>query len=232
MARIYLITCKGNGMVYIGQTIQFPSKRKKDHWREFEKGEHTNPRMQNAADFYGIESFTFEVIEECLDLHKYERETHWIKEYGKTHKLFNVELDTTDPDTHHRGKLKRWMTSEAYKQQLMMNRKERQLKKSIKSSGKEIRKVVTVIKRELNKPTDEERRAYNRKEYLRKVGRDRLLTPSEKRERKGTAKLTDKQASEIRNKYIPNEYGYKKLAKEYGVSRHTIMDIVKEKTYL
>jgi hypothetical protein len=45
-------------------------------------------------------------------------------------------------------------------------------------------------------------------------------------------KLTDKQADEIRQKYIPRVYTIKKLAEEYNVSKRTIKNIVYNKIYI
>ena len=45
------------------------------------------------------------------------------------------------------------------------------------------------------------------------------------------AKLTNKEVKEIRKKYIPYEYGQKRLAKEYGVSFTAIRYIVIGKTW-
>lgn len=45
-------------------------------------------------------------------------------------------------------------------------------------------------------------------------------------------KLTDLQAQEIREKYVPKKYSMYKIAKEYGVDRRTIHDIINNKTYI
>jgi len=44
--------------------------------------------------------------------------------------------------------------------------------------------------------------------------------------------LTEKDVIEIRKKYIPRKYSSYKLAKEYGVGRVTINDIIKRRTWL
>jgi hypothetical protein len=44
-------------------------------------------------------------------------------------------------------------------------------------------------------------------------------------------KLTDEEADEIRNKYIPKVYTMKKISKEYNVDYKTIWDIINNKTY-
>jgi hypothetical protein len=44
-------------------------------------------------------------------------------------------------------------------------------------------------------------------------------------------KLSQEQVEEIRTKYIPNVYGFKRLAKEYGVSDSTISYVIKNRSY-
>lgn len=51
-------------------------------------------------------------------------------------------------------------------------------------------------------------------------------------EKNWNSRLTWKQVSEIKNKYIPYKYSQNKLAKEYGVSRECIMNIVGKKTWV
>jgi hypothetical protein len=46
-----------------------------------------------------------------------------------------------------------------------------------------------------------------------------------------SSKLTQKQVDEIREKYIPYFYGFKKLAKEYNVSLQNIYLIIKNKSW-
>lgn len=50
--------------------------------------------------------------------------------------------------------------------------------------------------------------------------------------RKGSPKLTQEQVEEIRNKYIPYKTRQEDLAKEYGVSRYTISDIIRKKRWV
>ena len=45
------------------------------------------------------------------------------------------------------------------------------------------------------------------------------------------AKLTEEQVKEIRHKYVPKVYGYKRLSEEYGVSESTIKFIIRGVTW-
>jgi len=48
---------------------------------------------------------------------------------------------------------------------------------------------------------------------------------------KNIRKLTNEQVREIKEKYIPNEYSYRKLSKEYKVAHMTISEIIKNNLY-
>lgn len=61
---IYKITCLLNDHFYIGQTQNF-KERKKDHFKDLRKGNHSNRRLQNCFNKYGAESFEFSVLKEC-----------------------------------------------------------------------------------------------------------------------------------------------------------------------
>lgn len=74
---IYKITCKVNGNVYIGQTIQNVEERWKQHKynaRNKKKGKIVKTAICSAMRTYGVESFTFEHILDCpkseLDYHE------------------------------------------------------------------------------------------------------------------------------------------------------------------
>lgn len=47
----------------------------------------------------------------------------------------------------------------------------------------------------------------------------------------GTPKLTEEQVREIRRKYVPFKYGYRKLAAEYHVSFKSIGRIITRETW-
>ena len=66
MTGIYKITNKLNNKVYIGQSINIP-KRFGEHKRNaFNKNTHTYYYpLYKAIRLYGIDNFTFEVLEQC-----------------------------------------------------------------------------------------------------------------------------------------------------------------------
>lgn len=79
MIGIYKITNQINGKVYIGQSVNI-----KERWRRHRTAvnENTNLPLYRAIQKYGLENFTFEVIEECLKKELDEKEIYWIKYYN------------------------------------------------------------------------------------------------------------------------------------------------------
>ena len=71
---IYVITNKTNGKWYVGQSVNCEKRRK----CYFEYNQRTQA-IHKAIDKYGIDNFTFEIVEKCdkKDLNRLER--HWIK---------------------------------------------------------------------------------------------------------------------------------------------------------
>lgn len=62
-AGIYSITCVPNGKVYIGRSVQIPVRRKR-HEYDLRDGIHTNTEMQEDYNYYGKQSFKFDLVEE------------------------------------------------------------------------------------------------------------------------------------------------------------------------
>ena len=80
MIGIYKITNKVNGKIYIGQSITIKN-RWKQHINEA-KNNRNNAALYLAMRKYGIDNFSFEVIEECDIKFLNEREIYWINFYN------------------------------------------------------------------------------------------------------------------------------------------------------
>ena len=78
MVGIYKITNLVNGKVYIGQS-QNIKERWKDHRTDYKRGEVI---LYRAMRKYGIDNFSFEVIEECSVDELNEKEIYYIAEYN------------------------------------------------------------------------------------------------------------------------------------------------------
>ena len=90
-AWIYKITV--GKKVYIGSTIS-PEKRKKDHLMGLLRNKHHNCKLQRA--YNKIKEFLWEIIEECYEIERWKRESHWIAEHNSILNGYNIaSVDTS-----------------------------------------------------------------------------------------------------------------------------------------
>lgn len=83
---IYKITNQINGKVYIGQSVNIENR-----WHEHQLAAchknfygHVRTRLYPAMKKYGLENFSFSIIEECNADDLDEKEEYWIKKYSST----------------------------------------------------------------------------------------------------------------------------------------------------
>lgn len=88
---IYKITNKINGKIYIGQ-----SKNPKKRFQQHIKDEKVTSSIHNAIKKYGVENFTFEIIEGPISNHN-EREIYWIDYYNSYSKGYNQTIGGDEP---------------------------------------------------------------------------------------------------------------------------------------
>lgn len=77
MCGIYSITNLSNGKRYIGQSIDI-SKRWVEHKRQLKLGVHINKYLQSAVNKYGLDNFSFSIVEETERNLLDDRERFWI----------------------------------------------------------------------------------------------------------------------------------------------------------
>lgn len=91
MAYIYKITNQINDKVYIGKTEYVnPNKRWSQHKNEFQKERSNHRALYKAMNKYGIDNFSFEIIEETDNPE--EREIYHISLYDSYHNGYNETL--------------------------------------------------------------------------------------------------------------------------------------------
>lgn len=93
MCGIYKITNKINNKVYVGQS-HFIETRWESHKRNaFYKNSHSyNYILYKAIRKYGVENFSFEIIEECSSEELNKREKYWIDFYNSYKQGYNMTL--------------------------------------------------------------------------------------------------------------------------------------------
>ena len=85
MVGIYKITNLINGKIYIGQSINIQQRWKAHRARPFYKeGEQYQTPLYRAIRKYGLQNFSFEVIEECFENQLNEKEQYYIEYYDTT----------------------------------------------------------------------------------------------------------------------------------------------------
>ena len=95
MGYIYKITNKVNNKIYIGQTVQPVEDRWRQHISDaFKENDNDKYAIHYALKKYGVDNFSFEIIEEIPSLQLNERETYWIKEL-KSHYSFGQGYNMT-----------------------------------------------------------------------------------------------------------------------------------------
>lgn len=82
MIGIYKITNKINGRVYIGQSKSIGT-RWNNHLNRLECGKHDNKDLQNDYNYFGYNTFIFEIVEECTEIETLKLEKQYIEEYSK-----------------------------------------------------------------------------------------------------------------------------------------------------
>ncbi len=92
--KIYKITNKLNGKIYVGQTLKSLEERFQKHcWGTTEKDKyHLNMAIKKAIRKYGKDNFTIELIEEVETDKLDEREVYWISFYDSYNKGYNCTL--------------------------------------------------------------------------------------------------------------------------------------------
>lgn len=97
MGYIYKITNILNQKSYIGKTIRDPEIRWNEHKQD---NKHPNLPLQRAFKKYGINSFSFEIIEEVKEELLDEREKYYIKKFNTYKQGYNATLGGEGGVTH------------------------------------------------------------------------------------------------------------------------------------
>lgn len=89
--KIYKIENLVNGKVYIGQTIKDAQRRIQVHIIKLNKQYHINRHLQRAWNKYGVDNFSFTIVETCSIESIDDREIYWINYYKEKQGVYNIE---------------------------------------------------------------------------------------------------------------------------------------------
>lgn len=106
MVGIYKITNNINNKIYIGQSVDI-EHRLKEHKKPYNWNREKSKMLYQAFQKYGLENFTFEVIEECKEDQLDIREQYWIDYYDSYRNGYNMTSggETNYGDNHPGHKL-------------------------------------------------------------------------------------------------------------------------------
>lgn len=89
---IYKISNDVNNKVYIGKTCKTVESRFKEHLRDYQKRDEENRPLYRAMKKYGVEHFSVEEIDNCLDNQLVAREQYWIGYFDSYNNGYNATL--------------------------------------------------------------------------------------------------------------------------------------------
>lgn len=130
MIGIYKIENLINGHKYIGQSTDIEDRWTKEKQRAFQPKAHDyNYPLSRAFRKYGVNNFSFEIIEECTEEELNERERYWVQYYDTFFNGYNQTLggdgsinkpkeyiigiitDLENTDMYHKEIAKKWNVS-------------------------------------------------------------------------------------------------------------------------
>jgi group I intron endonuclease len=231
---IYWIRNLVNGKVYIGSSIDIKN-RWSEHRGDLQKNNHCNDYLQKSWNKYGEQSFIFEMVEKVeRDKEKIiNREQYYLdlyKSYEKDvgYNICSVAYSCLGIKCSEETKRK---IGEANKGKLVGKNspffgipRSEEIRKKMSESQKG-RKHTKESKEKMSKARLGKKYAPCSEERKEKIGK------ANSGENCGTSKLTWEIVDEIRSKYIPKIYGYRKLAKEYKTTPSHILSIVTGKIW-
>lgn len=92
MAYIYKITNRINEKAYIGKTNKSVHQRFQEHQKDSQRKSLQKRPLYNAFNFYGIDNFFVETIEECDFEQASIREIYWVKHFNTYQCGYNATL--------------------------------------------------------------------------------------------------------------------------------------------
>lgn len=92
LSGVYIISNIKNNKKYIGSCTSSIKQRLNNHKNELKKGKHRNTYLQRSFNKYGIENFTFEILEEhdpefCISMEQY-----WMNMLNVTNRKFGYNI--------------------------------------------------------------------------------------------------------------------------------------------
>ena len=217
--KIYIVTNRINGKIYVGQTIKSLKQRWSQHCKDT-----SCVALYNAIKKYGSDEFDIKLLEECFSLDELnECEIKWINELNAIGSNgYNIReggkgggaLSENTKNKIKEKALKRWETPEFKKK----------MKKaySKRSNNQEWKNHLAESQRG-HKSNPNQLKALQKSWFA--------ASKPMNGESNGRAILTEDQVREIRYIYSTKKISQSKLGEQFGVSQITISAIVRRKLW-
>lgn len=151
MIGIYLITNNLNNKKYVGQSLDIEDRWKR-HIRDSKKSDFV---IYRAIRKYGIENFSFEVLEECAADELNEKEIYWVDKLGTYNNGYNMTLGGGGSN------LGKDCYSDEYKKQWYQDHKE-EIKQSSKQYYQDHKEEINQRNKQYREDHKEEQKQYNK----------------------------------------------------------------------
>lgn len=200
---VYAIINKINGHIYIGSSINI-HRRKLRHFRYLKENGHENRHLQNAYNLYGKDTFKFVILKTTEPDVRLLEEQLILDKYFGTPACYNICPTAGSPGAPGRIKTDthRRKIAESLRQFYDNNPDHKKYLGSLKKG----KKLSDDIKQKMRDGHDRGEKHHN-------------------------CKLTEDIVRQVRQKYSPRTYSYRKLASEFGVDKKTIIRIIQGKTW-
>lgn len=215
---IYKIVNIINKKFYIGSASNL-KKRIYNHKLMLKNGNHTNIHLQRASEKYGLDAFSFEILEECTKEQLREHEQKLLDKFVGNINCYNIAHDATAPT---RG---------------LLQSEETKLKKSLALKGKSLseeHKKKIGLANKGNVYSKEIRQQISNRQLGRKLStewKDSIKKNMPRGSALAVSKLKESDIPIIREMYASDDYSHEEIANIYDVTRKCIMNIVHRKTW-
>lgn len=209
MIGIYKIENKINGHIYIGQSVNI-ERRFQEH-KGYHRKNHPEKVLYKAFTKYGIDNFSFDIIEECSKELLDEREIYWISYFNSFHNGYNETAG---------GLSGNGQKGEQHPNHIL--------------TQKEVDKIIKLLQQDFPYKKIIEQVPNATEDMIWSINQghrwkqSNLSYPIRKRE--GSKRFSDETALLILKKYSEGKT-FRELAKEFNCCAETIKNLVQGKTY-
>ena len=217
---LYKIINTQNNKIYIGQSVS-PNARWSQH-KFYAKCDEPNQYIGRAIKKYGVENFTFEIIDFAMD--------RW--QAGCLEKCIIEKYNSRNPSIGYNvapGGDIPWNLGRKFSEETIKKMSET-AKKRIVSEEEKIRLRTLTVGLKMSDEAKKKISNFNKGKIISEETKQKL-SESKSGDRSNLAKLNWKIVEQIRSDYATGLFSYSKLSKKYNVHSNTVRFIIVNKTW-